>query len=545
MSRKGIVVMGKLIGLIKPLLHIMLLAILLGIAGNLSAMAITILGGHGILKILNPDYGIALSTIFILLFICALLRGVLRYGEQACNHYIAFKLLAFIRHQVFAVLRRLAPAKLEGKEKGNLIALLTSDIELLEVFYAHTISPIAIGVVTSAIVSGYLATYHVLYGVLAIVSYIVIGGVFPIIISKAGREKGLIYRNSIGAMNSFLLDSLRGLTEVLQYQAGEKRRSELREKTSELEEKQWEFKRLENLTRVMNDVGVIVFSLLTLLLGSWLFEKGTVGFEGVFIPFVTIIGSFGPVIALSNLSNNLMHTLASGNRVLDLLEETPVVTEVTDKEDVIFEGAACTDVLFGYGDKQILKGFSAEFEKHKILGIHGKNGCGKSTLLKLLMRFYDVSKGAVTISKHNIRDINTDNLRKLEGYVTQETHIFNTTIAENIGIAREGAAREEIIKAAKKASLHEFIMSLPDGYDTVTGELGDKLSGGERQRIGIAREFLHNAPFLLLDEPTSNLDSLNEGIILKALVDESQDKTVILVSHRESTMNIAERVLQM
>ncbi len=545
MHRKGIVVMGKLAGLVKPLIHIMFLAVLLGAVGNLCAIAITTLGGYAMLEVLGIGTGLNISLIFTILCICAVSRGFLRYGEQICNHYIAFKLLALIRHRVFAVLRKLAPAKLEGREKGNLISIITSDIELLEVFYAHTISPVIIAVITSVAVSAYLSSFHIIYGVIAVIAYFIIGAVFPLLLSKAGKEQALICRNSIGEMNSFLLDSLRGLTEILQYQSGEKRQEEMRQRAQTLENEQKKMKKLEGITKIMNESGIVLFSMTVLAAGIMLYSRGRVAFDGILIPFITIMGSFGPVTALSNLSNNLMHTLASGNRVLDLLEESPEITQVTGKETVGFNRAACEEVSFGYGAENVLKDISVSFEHNKIIGIHGKSGCGKSTLLKLLMRFFDVKEGKITISGRDIRQINTRNLREMEDYVTQETHLFHASIAENIGMAKEGATREEIEAAAKKASLHAFVESLPNGYDTDVGELGDKLSGGERQRIGIARAFLHDAPFLLLDEPTSNLDSLNEGIILKALLEESREKTVVLVSHKATTMNIADVVCKM
>lgn len=544
MHRKGIVVMAKLIGLVKPLIHIMMLAILFGVAGNLCAISITALGGYAVIMFLDKtaEIGFSLSFILVLLCSCSLLRGIMRYGEQICNHYIAFKLLALIRHRVFSALRKLAPAKLEGREKGNLISIITSDIELLEVFYAHTISPVIIAFLTSLLLCFYLGSFYWAYGLIAAFAYFTVGAAFPLVLSKAGKDQGLIYRNAIGEMNSFLLDSLRGLTEILQYHQGESKRKAIKQKTEELEKKQAKMKKLEGITRVINDVAVYLFSLVVLLMGIFLYQQGKVDLKGVLIPFLVMMGSFGPVIALSNLSNSLIHTLASGNRVLDLLEEEPAVCEVTGQEPVEFDGVACDHIYFDYGGEEVLEDITLSFEKNKIMGLYGRSGCGKSTLLKLIMRFFDVKEGKLVIGETDIRQINSKNLWEMESYVTQETHLFHSSLADNIGIAKEGATREEIEAAARKASLHDFIKSLPEGYDTNAGELGDKLSGGERQRIGVARAFLRNAPFLLLDEPTSNLDSLNEGIILKAIMDEKEERTVLLVSHRASTLNIADMV---
>lgn len=541
-GRKGIVVMGQLLGLVKPLMHVMLLAVILGAAGNLCAIAITALGGYGLVSVLGSPVhsSLSLKTIFLLLCAFGVLRGIFRYGEQFCNHYIAFKLLALLRQKVFGVLQKLAPARLEGREKGNLISIITADIELLEVFYAHTISPILIACITSLMLSVYLGSFHWVYGVLGAASYFLVGVVYPMILSRAGKGKGLVYRNAVGRMNSFFLDSLRGLTQILQFHQGEKRRESIRKGTKDLEEKQRSFKMLEGITRSINDTGVILCSVVLLLTGIYFYQKGELEASAVIIPFLTMMGSFGPVLALSSLSNNLMHTLASGNRVLDLLEETPAVEEVTGQENLSFQGAVCEEISYQYEEEEVIKDLSLPFEEKKIIGLYGRSGCGKSTLLKLLLRFFDVEKGKILISGKNITSVNTDNLRELEGYVTQETYIFHGTLADNIGIAKEGAKREEIEAAARKASLHEFIAGLPYGYDTDTGELGEKLSGGERQRIGIARAFLQDGPFLLLDEPTSNLDSLNEGIILKSLQKEKGTKTVVLVSHRKSTLNIAD-----
>ncbi len=547
MHRKGIVVMGKLIGLVKPLIHIMVLATLFGVAGNLCAVSITALGGHAVIAIMGKEPGgdFSLGMVFIVLCACSLLRGIMRYGEQVCNHYIAFKILALIRHRVFSALRKLAPAKLEGRDKGNLVSIITGDIELLEVFYAHTISPVAIAFITSVLLCFYLGSYHPGYGLIAGSGYLLVGAGFPLLLYRAGRGLGLVCRNALGEMNSYLLDSLRGLTEILQYHQGENRRQALRQKTEELEKKQLKLKRLEGITKVINDGAVYFFSLTILITGIVLYRQGKVDFEGVLIPLLVMMGSFGPVIALSGLSNNLIHTLASGNRVLDLLEESPAVTEITGQETVEFDGGVCEGISFDYGGEEVLNNISLSFAKNEIIGICGRSGCGKSTLLKLLLRFFDVREGRIVISERDIRRINTVNLWEMESYVTQETHLFHASIAENIGIAKEGATREEIEAAAQKASLHEFIMSLSGGYDTDAGELGERLSGGERQRIGVARAFLRNGTFLLLDEPTSNLDSLNEGIILKAIMEEKNNKTILLVSHRASTLNIADTVYEL
>ncbi|WP_066720206.1 amino acid ABC transporter ATP-binding/permease protein [Clostridium sp. Marseille-P299] len=545
MRRSGIKIMGNLIGLVKPLIHVMLVAIAMGVVGFLCSIFISILGGYAILDILNFEIGISLKTIFILLILCAVFRGILRYAEQACNHFIAFKLLAIIRNKVFTALRRLAPAKLEGKDKGNIIAIITSDIELLEVFYAHTISPIVIAVLTSAIMVLFIGRYHFVFALIAVAGYITVGVIIPLIISHIGKDTGSTYRNEFGELNSVLLDSLRGLSESIQYQAGDERLKEINDKTKKIEGLQKNLKKFEGLQSTVTDMAILVFFIVMFVVSLVFYNNGYVGFDGVIIPSIAMMSSFGPVVALSNLSNNLLQTLASGNRVLDLLEEEPMVEDIIGKKEVKFEGIKAENVTFSYDNEVILENFSLDIQPNQIYGIQGKSGSGKSTLLKLFMRFWDVNSGAVKVSNQDVREINTSNLRDMESYVTQETYLFHDTIANNIKIAKLDATMEEVISAAKRASVHDFIMSLPKGYDTNVGELGDSLSGGEKQRIGIARAFLHDAPFLMLDEPTSNLDSLNEGIILKSLKEECKNKTVLFVSHRASTLNIADTVFKM
>lgn len=543
--RSGIQIMGKLIGLIRSLMHVMAAAIFLGVIGYLCAIFLTVLAGVGILQVMGIWQGTSLLTVFVGLAVIAVLRGILHYGEQACNHYIAFKLLALIRHKVFAVLRKLCPAKLDGRDKGNLISIITTDIELLEVFYAHTISPIAIAFLTSLIMEIFFFRYHVLIGLFALVGYLAIGVWMPMWNSRRGSEKGMEFRTRFGDLNSFVLDSLRGLDETIQYGCGEQRKEQMEHKSVELDAKQKEMKKLEGTQRGGTNVLILIFSFGMLFLTTWLNQQGKIGFDAVLLCTILMMSSFGPVVALSSLSNNLMQTLASGERVLSLLEEEPQIEEVSGQAATEFADITCENIDFSYEEEQILKDYSISIPKGSRIGIHGKSGSGKSTLLKLLMRFYDADSGVIRMGDRRLSGINTKELRDMESYVTQETCLFHDSIANNIGIAKPGASRKEIIEAAKKASLHEFIESLPNGYDTLVGELGDTLSGGEKQRIGVARAFLHDAPLLLLDEPTSNLDSLNESIILRSLKKMGRDKTVILVSHRESTMAVAEKVYQM
>ena len=544
MRRSGIKIMAQLIGLIAPLMHVMILAITTGVLGFLCAISITILGGYAILTFLGLNNFFTIKTIFITVLVLAALRGLLHYVEQLSNHFIAFKLLALIRDKVFKALRKLSPAKLEGRDKGNLIALITSDIELLEVFYAHTISPIAIGVLTSIIMTIFIGSFNIVLGAIALLGYFTIGFIIPYFSSKFGKNDGMEYRNNFGKLNSYFLDSLWGIKEILQFGYGEKRIQTIENKTDDLMDLNKKLKQYEGIISGLTTSAVSLFTL-AILVVSVLISKDK-NLSNILIPTIAMASSFGPVIALSNLSNNLFMTLASGDRVLNLLAEKPIVEEVYNGEkDLEFNGLECENVCFDYEGEEILNNYNLEIEPNKIIGISGKSGSGKSTLLKLFMRFWDIKEGSLKISGTNIKDINTDSLRDIESYVTQDTSIFKDTIENNIKIADKDATREEVIEACKKASLHDFIMSLPNGYDTNVGELGDTLSGGEKQRIGIARSFLHKASFMLLDEPTSNLDSLNEAVILKSVKDNSKDRTVVLVSHRLSTLNIADKVYKM
>lgn len=589
--RSAISIMGSLIGLVKPLLHIMLAAIILGTAGYLCAIFLTILAGQ---VIVHGVIAGGIKTIITVMIIIAVLRGILHYAEQYCNHFIAFKLLAIIRHKVFAALRKLCPAKLEGRDKGNLISIITTDIELLEVFYAHTISPIAIATLTSLVMVVFIGRYHWLAGILALIAYLIVGVVIPMWNGKCGSQMGMEFRTNFGELNSFVLDSLRGLDETIQYDQGEKRKEQMSERSRSLAGIQEKLSKMEGAQRSFTNLVILLASFGMLALTVWLYGKGEIGFEGILTCTIAMMGSFGPVVALSSLSNNLNQTLASGERVLSLLEETPMVEEISGNVDIrtdsdneisntsivsentdndirnqnnspekekyilrgiltgraknsvnAFSGAEAQHVTFAYENETILDDYSLKLEPGKITGIHGASGSGKSTLLKLLMRFWDVNQGSVSVDGEDVRKIQTRHLRDMESYVTQETHLFHDSIANNIAVGSPGASREAIIEAAKKASIHDFIMKLPKGYDTEVGELGDTLSGGEKQRIGIARAFLHDSPLILMDEPTSNLDSLNEGIILKSLREAAEKKTVVLVSHRKSTMNIADIVFEM
>ena len=484
-KRSGFTVMARLIRLVKPLSGYMVLAILMGLVGHLCAAFITIFGGFAVLDLLGFATPVALKTTFVCVLLFALVRGIFRYAEQSCNHFIAFKLLALIRDKVFRALRRLCPAKLEGRDCGDLISVITS---------------------------------------------------------RRSCDTGMRFRTESGALSAFVLDSLRGLNETIQYDRGAERRAEMDARTDALSKEEAKLKRLTGQNMGITNTAILLFDLAMLVSSAALVQRGELTFDGALIAVLALFSSFGPTVALANLGATLQNTFAAGNRVLDILDEEPVVDEVSGQKEVEFTGAEAEYVTFSYGGEDILSDVSVRFPEGSVVGIVGRSGSGKSTLLKLLMRFWDVQKGRVRLSGTDVSSINTGNLREMESFVTQETHLFHDSIKNNLRIAKLDATDDEIVAACKKAAVHEFIMTLPQGYDTPVGELGDTLSGGERQRLGLARAFLHDAPLMLLDEPTSNLDSLNEAVILKSLHEQCAGKTVVLVSHRASTMRIADTV---
>ena len=544
MRKNGFVVMGHLLKLVTPLAHIMAFTITMGTLGFLAAIFIMVLGAMGLVNLLNFDTHLSFSGILIALIVLAVARGALRYLEQMSGHYIAFKLLALLRDKVFSSLRRLAFVKLQDKQAGQLVSLVTNDIELLEVFYAHTIAPIMIAFFTSAIlllVFGHLSGWFVL---VALAAYLTVGVILPIITTKLAREDGRRYRELVGEMNDFFLDSVRGMKEIQLFGYAKQRLDEIQQRSQKIDTAFERIKDQEAKVRVYTEVAVSAFNIIMLFTGLILFSLDKIDFSAFLIGVILLMSSYGPVIALSNLSSNLLQTLASGERVLSLLAEEPELKDVesaVDLKDV--SRIDVENVSFAYGEEQILSDVSLSVKKGEILGIHGRSGSGKSTLLKLLMRFYDPKSGSIKINGETLPNINTRSLRDNMAYITQQTYIFNETIEENIRLARRDATLEEMMEAAKKASIHDFILSLPEGYQTKMTELGGNLSDGEKQRIGIARAFLHNAPIILLDEPTSNLDSLNEAMILKSLLNVKAEKLIILVSHRQSTMAICDQVI--
>lgn len=545
--RSGLSIMGNLVSLLGGFAMVLLGAVINGSIGYLCAMGVTVLGAVGVAKALGENIALSYNWIIALAIGCGVLRGLLRYIEQYSNHYIAFKLLAILRDRIFQVLRKLCPAKLESRKKGSIIAMLTSDIETLEVFYAHTLSPICIAILVSLTVCVFTGTVVSPWlAAAAFLGYLVIGILVPVISSAALKESGVNYRREFASFNSYFLDSIKGIQDILFHNAGEQRKKEVNERSEKLLKETRQMKEASTKAAAATELIVSLFILLTLAVGILLVHKGEITVGKMVLGVVAVFGSFGPVIAISALPGNLTQTFASGDRVLNLLEETPVAEEITNGKNISYEKLEVKDLSFAYNTSEpVLKNICMHAPKGEIVGIVGESGCGKSTLLKLLLRFWKKDSGEINYNNIDIEQINTSNLLDNVTMVSQVTYLFDDTIEENLRIARPDATQEELEEACRMASVHDFITTLPQGYKTRVGALGDNLSAGEKQRIGLARAFLSGRELILLDEPTSNVDSINEGIILKALAQQKHKKSIILVSHRESTMAIADRVYKM
>ncbi len=544
LRRSGIKIMASLVLLLGSLSYIMLLAVINGSLGFISAMGVTLFGAIGVAKALGESIALSYPLIITLAIVCGLIRGLLRFFEQYGNHFIAFKLLAVLRDKIFAALRELCPAKLEGKKKGSIIAMITSDIETLEVFYAHTLSPVCIAILVSLSVFlfvGFVSSWTI--ALTALLGYAVIGILVPLVSSSKLKESGVRYRGEFASFNAYFLDSVKGIKDVVLHGGGAKRKEEVNRRSDILLSETKKMK--DNITKAsaFTELTVSLVILFTLAVGILSVAYGGLSVGRMVIGVVAVFGSFGPVIAISALPGNLTQTFASGDRVLDLLSEKPLVEKIEGGEDFAFEELSVKDLSFSYdGENRVLSNIRMNAKKGEIVGIVGASGCGKSTLLKLLLRFWQKDGGEIVYNGVDIDCVNTDSLLNNVTMVSQTTYLFDDTIEANLRIAKPNASAEEIEEACKKASVHGFISNLSEGYSTRVGALGDNLSAGEKQRIGLARAFLRGSKLILLDEPTSNVDSINEGIILKALKEQRSDKCIILVSHRESTMAIADRV---
>ncbi len=537
-------VVWRLLGLTRPMAGVMLLAIACGVLGFCCATFLPVVATRFALDALAgslPPMGVVAGALVGL----AVARGALHYAEQTCNHYIAFKLLAHVRDLVFGKLRELAPAKLAGHDRGSLVSTITSDVELLEVFFAHTISPVSIAVVMAVVMTAFLAGISPRVALVALVGYLCVGVGMPLLGAHLSADAGRVTRAQAGLLSGIVLDSLRGLSQVLQFGAGDARMSLIDDESRRLSDAQGRLSSASSTVAAASGALIMLFSLAVMLLGGSLVASGEMTMDGMAIATVAVMGSFGPFVALANLGTTLQGTIASGARILAILDEEPAVAEVTDGEDIEFSGASAHGVGFSYDGEEVLDNVSLEVPQGKVVGIEGKSGSGKSTLCRLFMRFWDVDRGSIALSGTRVDAINTRSLRASEGLVEQDTFLFHDSIRDNLLVARPDATQEQIEAACRAASVHDFIEGLPKGYDTMVGELGDTLSGGERQRLGLARAFLHDAPFLILDEPTSNLDSLNEGVVLRSIARLHGSRTVLLVSHRPSTMAVADQTYSM
>ena len=544
LRRSGASIMASLILLLGSLAYIMLLAVLNGSLGFICAMGVPLCGAVGVAKAMGEPIALSYTAIISLAVGCGVLRGLLRYLEQYGNHYIAFRLLAVLRDKIFAALRILCPAKLEGKQKGSIIAMITSDIETLEVFYAHTISPICIAVVVSLVVFIFVGMVSSWYlALIALAGYAAVGVIVPIISSGKLKASGVRYRGEFASFNAYFMDSIKGIKDIVLNNAGEQRKIEVNRRSDILLKETKTMKHDITRSAAVTELTVSLFILAALTVGIMLVNAGQLTVGRMIIGVVAVFGSFGPVIAISALPGNLTQTFASGDRVLDLLAEEPAVTPVENGKSFDYEDLAVSDLDFSYdGQTQILNDICMSVKKGEIIGIVGESGCGKSTFLKLLLRFWQKNSGKIAYNGTDIEEIDTDSLLKNVTMVSQVTYLFDETIADNLRIAKPDATQEEMEDACRMASVHDFVMTLPDGYNTRVGALGDNLSAGEKQRLGLARAFLRGSDLILLDEPTSNVDSINEGIILKALRQQKNRKGIILVSHRESTMAVADRI---
>ena len=546
--RNGLLIMYKLVALLGKLAYLIIFAVLFGYLGNALAMSVMVFGSLGVCKIIDPNFINIDLNILITLTICSgILRGLLRFIEQYSNHYIAFKLLACLRQKIFHTLRKLSPAKLETKEKGNILSMLTSDIETLEVFYAHTISPVGIALLSSITVLILLSFFgHYSFTLITLFSYILIGIVVPFVSSHFLKKSGSYYRNELGKFSSYYLDSLSGIKDILLNNNQKERSEKINNNSKELNKLSKDIKTKSSIANAINIFLVSLTTLSSLFLGVYLLSKNQINLTNLIFSIVLISSSFGPILALGSLPSNLTQTFASGNRILDLFEEKPAVEEIFNKNNFDFDSVNLKNISFSYNNQKVLNNVSLNINKNEIIGIEGDSGSGKSTLLKLILRFYEINNGSIKFNNQfDIKEINSPSLHNNIVLVSQDTYLFDDTILNNLLIAKPNATKEEIETACKNAHINELINSLEDGLNTRVGLLGDRISAGEKQRIGLARAFLSDANLILLDEPTSNVDVMNESIILNSLQDIKNTKTIVLVSHRKSTLSICNKIYKM
>lgn len=576
----------RLLREVGPLRPTMIAACVFGTLGHLAATFLPVFGVIALFATLEePVWGVSMTAGFAAMAVCAVIRGLMRYAEQYMNHNVAFKLLALFRSKAFAAMRRLAPAKLDGRGKGDLIALITTDVELLEIFFAHTISPVVIAVVTTVAFAVALAFLNPWFVPLLIVMHLLVGVVLPRLFATGVRYLGPNIRRDAASLDDTMLDDMRGLDEIIRFGAGERRLGSILEQSREL----WHQRvKLSLNNGRFGGIGGVMVVLATALAGAlalvlaWYGLAAVGGVGELFAAVVLIASSFGPTLALSALPASLTQTFASARRLFAIMDEVPVVEE-TGTSTPAYSGMALEHVSFAYPDQMaghgsnpnadldqgasgttrhaltdhaagVFTDLSLEIPAHGILGVQGPSGRGKSTMLKLLMRYWDPQAGLVTMSGEDLRTVDAHHRRRVQTMLAQETYLFDGTIRENLRLANQEADDAMLRGALAKASALRLVESLPDGLDTQVGELGGRLSEGERQRIGLARVFLRHADLVLLDEPTSRLDAFNEAVILQSineLASEShevdgagQGVAIALVSHRDSTMRVTDTVIR-
>ncbi len=531
-----------MLSLIKGKRYLIVLAVLVGTLGFLSAMGITFFAGLTILKLLGIDISLSFYWLIALILICGFLRGFLRYAEQYLNHYMAFTLLALVRNNLFSSLRKQGNKVLDDKNKGELLSILQSDTESLEVFYAHTITPFFIAILTEAIVLVLLGVLiHYSFSLLALVMYLLIGVLTPILFYLSNRKLGVQYRKALADSENNYLNACYGIKEILFFQKENEQAKILNDSTKSINSIN---KKLNDKTIIFSSITnvlILLGDLLIILLGGYLFKNGIISSYYIILGYMILATSFGPVVALSNLPANLTMSFASAKRILPLMYEEPKIKEGED--DFEFNSLDVKDVSFSYDDKkEVLKHISFSLNKGEIVGIEGKSGCGKSTLFKLLLHFEEVNNGTVEYNGKDISNYSRESLSKNVVLFSQSTYLFKNTIRYNLKIAKQDASDEELFEALKKAGLEEKIRTLKDGLDTQINDLADNLSSGEKQRLGLARVFLADCPLILLDEATSNVDAYNEAYILSQLKKEKGNKAILLISHRSSSLSICDKV---
>lgn len=542
MKRNVFKLIYKLLTLLGSFIFVLFLAVINGTFGFILSMNITIFAGLFIMKYMGISIGISYLWLSIIIVVSGILRGVVRYFEQYSNHYIAFKILAIVRDKLFTSLRKLSPSKLDDKNKGEIISIIQSDIETLEVFYAHTVSPFLIALFTCSIVVIFISKISSIYlGLISILAYLLIGILIPIIYYKSNNKYGKKYRKDLGVFEGYYLDSIYGSYEIISQNKQDERIKHVNDGSLNLIDLNKKIDKKSALFKNITNSLIIFSNLLIILVGGLLIKEGIIESPKIIIAYVTLTSSFGSVVALANLPSNLTMTFASGNRVLDILEEKPLVEEGSKVNDFDFEKVELKNVSFGYNDNLILKDVNLEINKGDIVGVIGSSGSGKTTILKLMMHFYECNEGDILYNNESIKDITHSSLYKNVNLFSQSTYLFSDTILNNLLIANPSSSLEEVIEACKNASIYNYIVNLKDGFNTKISDLKDNLSSGEKQRLGLARVFLRKPKLLLLDEATSNIDAENEKIILDALKEYKKDMAILIVSHRASTLSICDR----